>query len=151
VDRVGTEHPTLRNGGRDGTAQTSASGLYHRGMTVTTTRSDSGIDFRLDLETDRVLPGRLARGDLHMDFRDAIEVRGIVASLIATEQWQTEETTTDANGTTHTETETHRHELQRLPVMLAGSGRVEAGESRDFRVEVPVPPLGPATLEATVS
>jgi hypothetical protein len=119
-------------------------------MSTTTTRSDSGINFRLDLETDRLLPGRTATGNVHIDFLVAVEVRGIVASLIATERWQTEETTTDANGVSHTETETHSHELQRLPVMLAGPGRIGPGESRDYRVELPVPPLGPATLEATV-
>ena len=126
-------------------------GRYHRGMTATTTRSDSGVDFRLDLDTDRLLPGRLTSGSVHIDFRDGIEVRGIVASLIATEQWQTEETTTDANGQMHTETETHKHELQRLPVMLAGPGRFAPGDTREFRVELPVPSLGPATFEATVS
>lgn len=126
-------------------------GRYHRPVTPTTTRSDSGVDFRLDLDTDRLLPGRLTSGRVHIAFRDGIEVRGIVASLIATEQWQTEETTTDANGQSHTQTETHKHELQRLPVMLAGPGRLAPGETREFRVELPVPPLGPATFEATVS
>jgi len=31
-------------------------------MTVTTNRSDGGVDFRLDLDTDRLLPGRIATG-----------------------------------------------------------------------------------------
>jgi len=120
-------------------------------MTVTTARSDGGIDFRLDLDTDRLLPGRVATGGVHIAFDHAIEVRGIVASLIATETWQHEDTTTDANGQTHTETHTIREELQRLPVMLAGPGAFAAGDARDFKVELPVPPLGPATFEATVS
>jgi len=120
-------------------------------MTVTTVRSDGGIDFRLELDTDRLLPGRVATGSVHIAFGHAIDVRGIVASLIATETWQHEDTTTDANGQTRTETHTIREELQRLPVMLAGPGAYAAGESRDFKVELPVPPLGPATFEATVS
>src|SRR6478672_1219305 len=120
-------------------------------MTVTTNRSDGGVDFRLDLETDRLLPDRIATGSVHIAFGNAIEVRGIVASLIATETWQHKDTTTDADGTRHTETHTIREELQRLPVMLAGPGVFAASETRDFKVELPVPPLGPATFQATVS
>ena len=120
-------------------------------MPVTTTRSDGGIDFRLDLDTDRLLPGRLATGTVHVAFGHAIEVRGIVASLIGTETWQYDKTTTDANGQMHTSTETQRKELQRLPVMLAGPTSYAAGDTRDFKLELPVPPLGPATFEATVS
>ena len=118
---------------------------------MTTTRSDGGIDFRLDLDADRVLPGRLVAGSVGIAFDHLVEVRGIVASLIATEQWQHERTETDTNGTTRTETVTARHELQRLPVALAGPGAHRAGETLDYRFEVPVPPLGPATFEATVS
>jgi SpoOM protein len=120
-------------------------------MTATTSRSDGGIDFRLDLDADRVLPGRLVTGTTRISFGHDLEVRGIVAALIATEQWQYERTETDANGTTRTETVTEKHELQRLPVVLAGPARHAAGESLELRIEVPVPPLGPATLEATVS
>jgi hypothetical protein len=120
-------------------------------MTLTTTRSDGGVAFQLDLDTDRLLPGRTATGRVELRFRDSIEVRGIVASLIATEMWQTTETEHKSDGTTSTKTETHTDELRRLPVMLAGPSRFAAGETRDFRIEVPVPPLGPATLEATVA
>src|SRR5262245_12599372 len=121
------------------------------GMTVTTTRSDGGVDFRLDLDADRVLPGRLVTGTVRLDFHGSTEVRGIIASLIATEMWQTTDTETNADGTTHSETETHTHELRRLPVMLAGPSSYASGEGREFRLEVPVPPLGPATLDATVA
>jgi hypothetical protein len=120
-------------------------------VTVTTARSDGGIDFRLDLETDRLLPGRVATGSVRIDVRSGIEARGIIAALIATEMWQTTDTETRADGTTHTETETHREELRRLPVMLSGPATFGPGESREFHVEIPVPPLGPATFEATVA
>jgi SpoOM protein len=120
-------------------------------MTVTTTRSDGGVAFRLDLDADRVLPGRIVTGRVRIDFQQSIEVRGIVASLIATEMWQTTDTETDANGTTRTETETHHQELRRLPVMLAGPSSFATGEAREFQLELPVPPLGPATFEATVA
>jgi hypothetical protein len=120
-------------------------------MTVTTTRSDGGVAFQLDLDTDRLLPGRTATGRVELRFQDGTTVRGIVASLIATEMWQTTETEHDADGTTRTHTETHRNELRRMPVMLAGPGSYAAGETREFKLELPVPPLGPATFEANVA
>jgi hypothetical protein len=119
-------------------------------MTVTTTGTDGGVAFRLDLDSDRLLPGRAATGSVHLAFQDEIEVRAIVASLIATEWWQYESSTTDSNGTMRTETVTKRQELQRLPVALAGPGTYAGGDTREFRIEVPVPPLGPATFDSTV-
>ena len=118
---------------------------------MTTTRSDGGVSFQLDLDSDRLLPGRTATGRVELRFQGATEVRGIVASLVATEMWQTTETDHDADGTTRTHTETHRSELRRLPVMLAGPGSFAAGETREFKIEIPVPPLGPATFEANVA
>src|SRR5262245_16287082 len=120
-------------------------------MTVTTTRSDGGVDFQLDLDTDRLLPDRPATGRVVLRFPGGTDVRGIVASLIATEMWQTTETDHNADGTTSSRTETHRNELRRLPVMLAGPGSFAPGETREFKIEIPVPPLGPATFEASVA
>jgi len=113
--------------------------------------SDAGVDFELTMDRRELLPGQLATGTVRLIFRHAIEFRGIVASLTATEQWQWRRTNTNSNGQTTTETVTERHELQRLPVMLEGPGSHGAGETREFRLELPVPPLGPATFEATVS
>ena len=120
-------------------------------MTVTTTRSDGGVDFRLDLDSDTLLPGRMATGRVRVDFREPVEARGIIASLIATEMWQHEDTDRDANGTTRTRTVTSTNELRRLPVALAGPASYAAGESKEFALELPVPPLGPATFDATVA
>jgi hypothetical protein len=115
------------------------------------TGSDAGVDFELAMDRRELLPGQLATGTVRLTFRHAIEFRGIVASLTATEQWQWKRTTQGANGQTTTQTVTERHELQRLPVMLEGPGSHGVGETRDFRLELPIPPLGPATFEATVS
>jgi hypothetical protein len=120
-------------------------------MTVTSTRSDGDGDFRRDLDSDTLLPGRMATGRVHLDFRSPVEVRGIVASLIATEMWQHEDTDRDANGTTRTRTVTSTEELRRLPIMLAGPASYAAGERKEFPIELPVPPLGPATFDATVA
>jgi hypothetical protein len=120
-------------------------------MTVNYARSDGGVVFSLDLERDVLLPGRVASGTVRLDFQEQVQVRGIVASLIATEQWQSTDTKTDADGTTHTETDTHTQELRRVPVALSGPAEFATAETREFRVEIPVPPLGPATFDGTVS
>ena len=115
------------------------------------TGTDDGVVFELAMDRRELLPGQLATGTVRLTFRHAVEFRGIVASLIATEQWRWERTSHDANGQTTTEKVTERHELQRLPVQLEGPGIHVSGETRDFRLELPVPPLGPATFEADVS
>jgi hypothetical protein len=115
------------------------------------TRSDDGVAFELAMDRRTLLPGQLATGSVRLTFQHAVEFRGIVASLIATEEWRWERTSQGANGQTTTEKVTERHELQRLPVQLEGPGSHGAGETRDFRLELPVPPLGPATFEANVS
>ena len=110
-----------------------------------------GVDWELRLERDLLLPGTSADGHIALTARDATSGRGLVAALIATEQWQVRETYRDAQGNTQTRTVTRTEELQRLPVALSGPITLGAGERREFDVQVPVPPLGPATLEATVS
>lgn len=116
-----------------------------------TTGSDGGVDFELVLDRTEVLPGRLVTGAIRLSFREPRDVRGIVAALIATERWQWERTNRDANGNTTTEIVTERREHQRLPVMLAPAGSHGPGEHLEFPLELPVPPLGPATFEGTVS
>jgi hypothetical protein len=118
---------------------------------VRATGSNGGVDFELSLDRRDLLPGQLASGRVRLAFQDGIEVRGIVASLIATEKWQHTETHRDANGQTSSRTVTEDDELQRLPIQLDGPGMHPAGEIREFAFELPVPPLGPATFEATVS
>jgi hypothetical protein len=115
-------------------------------------RADShGVDWQLQLERDDLLPGTTAKGRIELTARGGIEARGVVAALVATEQWQFEESYTDAQGHAQTRTVTKTDELRRLPVMLSGPLVLGAGERREIGFEVPVPPLGPATLEATVS
>jgi hypothetical protein len=118
---------------------------------VKATGSDGGVDFELSLERGELLPGQLTAGRVRIAFQHAIDVRGIVASLIATEKWQHRQTDRDSEGHTTTRTVTSDDELLRLPIQLAGPGNHPAGEVREFTFEVPVPPLGPATFEATVS
>ena len=115
------------------------------------TGSDGGVDFEVHLDRSMLLPSQLAAGSVRLTFRSGVTFRSIVASLIATEQWQWERTDRDASGRTTTRTVTERHELQRLPVVLEAAGSHAAGDVREFPLELPVPPLGPATFEGTVS
>jgi hypothetical protein len=117
---------------------------------TTVTGSDGGVDFEVELERTEVLPGRLVAGTIRMRFRDLKTVRGIVAALIATETWQWRQTTTDGQGHTTTRTVTEHRELQRLPTQLAPAGSFAEGQPLEFSLELPIPPLGPATFEATV-
>lgn len=113
--------------------------------------SDDGVDFEVTLDRAELLPGRLAAGGVRIAFQGDLQVRGILAGLIATEQWQWKRTDRDSQGHVTTRTVTERVELQRLPVRLAGPGAHTAGEVLDFPLDLPVPPLGPATFEGTVS
>jgi hypothetical protein len=110
-----------------------------------------GLAWEVSLERDHVLPGTAAKGKVVVTASGGTAGRGVVAALVATEQWRFRQTTSDGQGHAQTRTVTRTEELQRLPVQLSGPITLSAGERREFDVEVPVPPLGPATLEANVS
>jgi hypothetical protein len=118
---------------------------------TTITGTDGGVDFEVELERTEVLPGRLVNGRVRIRFRDEKTVRGIVAALVATESWQWRQTTNDGQGHTTTRTVTEHDELQRLPVQLAPAGSHAEGAALEYALELPIPPLGPATFEAKVS
>ena len=119
---------------------------------IVTQAHSHGVDFELRLERVDLLPDTVARGTVTITPRQPIDARGIVAALTATEQWRYRQTTTDGQGHTQTTIVTKTSELQRLPVMLAAAAAVlQAGVPQQHAIEIPVPPLGPATLDATVS
>jgi hypothetical protein len=107
-----------------------------------------GVDWRVELEDDGdLLPGRATRGHVEMTVDDDIDARGLVATLVGTEQWQYAQA--DRNGMTHTVT---RHdELPRVPIRLLGPTRFGAGRGASVDFTIPVPALGPASFEGTVS
>jgi hypothetical protein len=119
-------------------------------MSPSWTAASHGIDWHLELDRDRLLPGRLATGTITLAAEHDVSGRSIIVALVATEHWQHDETTTDAQGHVSTRTVTTRREHQRLPVEVSGPFSLPAGEVLRRPVELPVPPLGPATLEATV-
>lgn len=109
-----------------------------------------GVAWRMDLDRDRLLPGRLVAGHVTVTAGDDTDARRLVVTLIGTESWQHQETTTDAGGHPTTRTVTSTAELPLVPVELSGPLHLAAGETRTWPVELPVPPLGPASVEATV-
>lgn len=110
-----------------------------------------GVDWDVRLARTDLLPGRVAEGQLDVTPHDSLETRGLVVALVATEQWQYRQTTTGPNGTTTTHTVTERHELVREPVQLLEAATLPGGVRRTFDLQLPVPPLGPATFEGTVT
>ena len=110
-----------------------------------------GVDWEVSLDRVDLLPGTTAKGAVTLVANHGTDARGLIAALIATEQWQFTETTTDAQGRPSSQKVTKTQELQRLPVQLDGQLNLGSGERREIAFEVPVPPLGPATLDATVS
>ena len=124
---------------------------HHDAMSVAFDESSHGVDWRLELDRDALLPGQLVGGKVSVRSHGTVDARGLIVTLRAIEHWQHQVTTTDANGHTSTHTETKRQELVSEPVALAGEIHLGPGETRDWAFELPVPPLGPATLEATVA
>jgi hypothetical protein len=124
---------------------------YDPPMSPTWQGSSSGVDWTVALASDRLLPGRLTNGSIEVCADDRFEARGLIATLIAVEWWQHEESSTDAQGHVSTRTETTRRELIREPVQVSGPLELQPGEGRSFPIQMPVPPLGPASLDATVA
>ncbi len=121
-------------------------------MSGIVTRADShGVDIELHLDRDDLLPNTAAQGSVTIVPRQTLQVRGIVAALVATEQWRYRETYADGQGHTQTRSVTKTEELLRLPVVLSGPVDMPSGMPQVHAFEVPVPPLGPASLEAEVS
>ncbi|MEO5918433.1 MAG: hypothetical protein ABIQ17_02620 [Candidatus Limnocylindrales bacterium] len=113
--------------------------------------SSHGVDWRLELERDQLLPGRLVAGSVSARAQGTIEARALLVTLRAIEHWQYQVTTRDANGHVSTHTETARSEVVTQPVQVAIDLRLGSGDERTWSFEMPVPPLGPATLEAKVA
>ncbi|MEP6638499.1 MAG: hypothetical protein ABJC39_04050 [Chloroflexota bacterium] len=118
-------------------------------MTVVVTNRGGGFELRLELATDRVLPGRLVDGLLRVASKDGGEIRGARVTLHGTETYRYDVTTMDSRGMSRTETRTGESSLPSVPITLSGPLALARGETRDFPFQVPVPGLGPATFEGT--
>ena len=113
--------------------------------------SSHGVDWHLELDRGALLPGQLVGGKVSVRSLGTVDARALIVALRAIEHWQHQVTTTDANGHTSSHTETTRQDLVFEPVQVASDVHLGPGETRDWSFELPVPPLGPATLEATVA
>ncbi|HZC32754.1 MAG TPA: hypothetical protein VE640_05665 [Candidatus Bathyarchaeia archaeon] len=120
-------------------------------MSPTWQQSSHDATWQIELDTDRLVPGRLTVGTITVTANGDIDARGLVAALVAVEHWQHEETTSDGQGHTSSHTVTSTNELRREPVAVSGPLQLARGETRTFPIQMPVPPLGPASLEATVA
>ena len=106
------------------------------------------VDWHVELDRAVLLPGRLVGGRLSIAARGNVEARGLVVALVATEHWRHRVTHHDSDGTTRTEVVTSHDELLRVPVQVQGPLRLGPGERIEASFELPVPAMGPASLDA---
>lgn len=118
-------------------------------MTSSLTTVSGGFTLTLQLDRADLLPDRLVGGIVRLIASDAREIRGARVTLVGTETWRYDQTTTDANGNSHTQTRTATEDLPHVPVAILGPTPFAAGEVRDVPFQLPVPSLGPPTFDGT--
>jgi hypothetical protein len=111
-------------------------------MTGRWTGSDGGVEWTLDLDDPILLPGRLARGTVTLVAADDVEGRAVVATLRGEESWR-HVVSTGKTTTVVTSTE----DAPPVAVVVSGPLRLVRGDTRTLGLDIPVPPLGPATLD----
>jgi hypothetical protein len=107
-----------------------------------------GASWHLELDRRLLIPGQLVSGRVSVVAHGGIESRGIVVALKAIEHWKHRESSTDGQGHTTTRVVTSKEEAIREPVQLSGPIGLAAGERFERAFELPIPPDGPASLEA---
>lgn len=107
-----------------------------------------GVDWHVELDRALLLPGSLVNGRLRILARNGIEARALVLGLAGQEHWRHRVTRTDAEGHVTTEVVRSTAEPIREPVRLVDIVRLAPGELLERPFELPVPPLGPASLDA---
>lgn len=118
-------------------------------MSVVARASVGGFDLELELATVELLPGRLVDGRLRVTAVGGDGIRGARVTLVGTETWRYDQTTTDSDGHTRTETHTRNEDLPHVPIAVLGAARLAAGVPLDTPFQVPVPSLGPASFDGT--
>ncbi len=109
-----------------------------------------GIDLELELEGPELMPGRLAPGTLRIAAREARDIRGAYVTLVGVEHWKHEVTEHDSEGRPRTRIVRREADLPRVPVQLLRAMRIVAGGSHKVPFELPVPGLGPPSVDADV-
>jgi hypothetical protein len=118
-------------------------------MTTTVHGRSGGFDLTLTLERGDLLPGRLVDGTVRIVSTDGGEIRGARVTLVGTETWRHDVTTSGANGQMHTETKTSTEDLPHVPIQLLGAATFAAGEPREIPFQLPAPSLGPPSFDGT--
>ena len=118
-------------------------------MTAIARNSGGGFDLELELDTTDLLPGRLVDGRLRLSSRHGGAFRGARVTLVGTETWRYDQTTTDSSGHTRTATRTSDEDLPHVPIAVLGPTTVASGETLETPFQVPVPALGPPTFDGT--
>ena len=111
-------------------------------------QESGGVRWHVELDRAVLLPGRLVGGRVSLVAERGLQARQLAIALVGEEHWRHRETRRGANGTTHTEVVTSRRELPRVPEVLHGPLVLAAGERWEAPFDLPVPPMGPATLDA---
>ena len=122
---------------------------WHDGPTMSGIAKVSAGSPPLSLELERadLLPGRLVDGVLRVGGLGTLSFREARVALVGIETWRYDQTSTDAQGHTHTETRTAHEDLPHVPVALLGPTSIAAGEVREIPFQLPVPELGPPTFD----
>lgn len=118
-------------------------------MNAIARNSGGGFDLELELDTTDLLPGRLVNGRLRLSSRHGGAFRGARVTLVGTETWRYDSTTTDSKGHTQTATRTSDEDLPHVPIAVLGPTSVSADETLETPFQVPVPALGPPTFDGT--
>jgi hypothetical protein len=107
-----------------------------------------GVSWHLELARSLLIPSSLVDGLVRIRGKNAIRARALVVGLVGVEHWRHRVQHTDGQG--HTSTQVVRTEADpvREPVVLASPIELAAGEPLERRFQLPVPPDGPASLEA---
>ena len=107
-----------------------------------------GVRWHVALDRAVLLPGRLVGGRVSLVAQHGVQARQLEIALVGEEHWRHRVTRQGANGVRTTEVVTSRNELPRVPEVLHGPLGLAAGERWEAPFDLPVPSLGPATLDA---
>lgn len=119
-------------------------------MAVVARNSGGGVELELEFERSDLMPGRLVSGVLRLASGSPREIRGAFVALVGIEHWKYQVTETDAKGHTTTRIVRQEAELPRVPVRLLGTMALGRDDRRELPFEIPVPGLGPPSVEADV-
>ncbi|HJW22661.1 MAG TPA: hypothetical protein VJ506_09550 [Candidatus Limnocylindrales bacterium] len=107
-----------------------------------------GTWWHVELDRSTLIPGQLVDGRLRIRADDPVEARGLVVALTGVEHWRHRVTHTDAEGHPSTTVVTSTGDPVHEPVLLGGPISLASGETLERSFQLPVPPLGPASLDA---